>query len=58
MRELGRKERATAEANRVCNRYPIECGPVVTYKVPVDGAEKYLDGGKIPDEYKIDCTHT
>ena len=45
-RELGRKERATAEYYRQLRRYGYECGEVVTYKLSPEQMKQVLTGEK------------
>jgi len=53
-RELGRKERATEEANRMCKRYDRECGEVVTYKLTPEQLEQIRDGTIDIRDLKLD----
>lgn len=50
-RELGRKERATAECERQIRRYGYECGDVVTYKLSPDQMKQVLTGKKIVEDF-------
>ena len=50
-RELGRKERATAECERQSRRYGYECGDVVTYKLSPDQMKQVLAGRKTVDDF-------
>lgn len=49
-RELGRKERATAECERQIRRYGFECGPVVTYKLSEEQISQVLAGTKTVEQ--------
>lgn len=49
-RELGRKERASAECERQIRRYGYECGEVVTYKLTPDQMMQVLTGKKTVEE--------
>ena len=49
-RELGRKERATAEAERQIRRYGYECGPVITYKLSMEQLALVLTGKKTVEQ--------
>ena len=49
-RELGRKERATAECERQIRRYGFECGPVVTYKLSMEQLSMVLAGKKTVEQ--------
>lgn len=50
-RELGRKERATAECERQIRRYGYECGDVVTYKLSPDQMKQVLAGKKTVEDF-------
>lgn len=50
-RELGRKERATAECERQIQRYGYECGDVVTYKLSPDQMKQVLAGKKTVEDF-------
>lgn len=50
-RELGRKERATAECERQIRRYGYECGDVVTYKLSPDQMKQVLTGKKTVEDF-------
>ena len=50
-RELGRKERATAECERQIRRYGYECGDVVTYKLSPDHMKQVLTGKKTVEDF-------
>ena len=50
-RELGRKERATAECERQIRRYGYECGDVVTYKLSPDQIKQVLAGKKTVEDF-------
>ena len=50
-RELGRKERATAECERQIRRYGYECGDVVTYKLSPDQMKQVLAGKKTVENF-------
>lgn len=50
-RELGRKERATAECERQIRRYGYECGDVVTYKLSPDQIKQVLAGEKVVEDF-------
>lgn len=50
-RELGRKERATAECERQIRRYGYECGDVVTYKLTPEQLTQVLAGEKTVDDF-------
>lgn len=49
-RELGRKERATAECERQIRRYGYECGEVVTYKLSPEQLLQVLAGQKAVED--------
>ena len=49
-RELGRKERASAECERQIRRYGYECGNVITYKLTPDQLAQVLTGKKTVEE--------
>lgn len=51
-RELGRKERSIAEANRYIKRYKNECGEVVTYHLNKDELEQIKSGKKTFEQIK------
>lgn len=50
-RELGRKERATAEYERQIRRYGYECGEVITYKLSPEQMKQVLAGRKTVDDF-------
>lgn len=50
-RELGRKERATAECERQIRRYGYECGEVITYKLSPEQMKQVLTGEKTLDDF-------
>lgn len=50
-RELGRKERATAEYYRQLRRYGYECGEVITYKLTPEQMKQVLAGEKNVDDF-------
>ena len=50
-RELGRKERATAEYYRQLRRYSYECGEVITYKLSPEQMKQVLTGEKTVDDF-------
>lgn len=50
-RELGRKERASAECERQIRRYGYECGDVVTYKLSPDQMKQVLAGKKTVEDF-------
>lgn len=50
-RELGRKERATAECECQIRRYGYECGDVVTYKLSPDQMKQVLAGKKTVEDF-------
>ena len=50
-RELGRKERASAECERQIRRYGYECGDVVTYKLSPDQMKQVLAGKKTVKDF-------
>lgn len=50
-RELGRKERATAEYYRQLRRYGYECGDVITYKLSPEQLLQVLTGEKIVEDF-------
>lgn len=50
-RELGRKERATAECERQIRRYGYECGDVVTYKLSPDQMKQVLASKKTVEDF-------
>lgn len=50
-RELGRRERATAECERQIRRYGYECGDVVTYKLSPDQMKQVLAGKKTVEDF-------
>lgn len=50
-RELGRKERATAEYYRQLRRYGYECGEVITYKLSPEQQKQVLTGKKTVDDF-------
>ena len=50
-RELGRKERASAECERQIRRYGYECGDVVTYKLSPDQMKQVLAGEKVVEDF-------
>ena len=50
-RELGRKERGTAEYNRQLKRYNTECGDVITYKLTPKQIQQVLSGEKYVEDF-------
>mgnify|MGYP006927048007 len=50
-RELGRKERATAEYYRQLRRYGYECGDVITYKLSPEQLLQVLTGEKTVEDF-------
>lgn len=50
-RELGRKERATAEYYCQLRRYSYECGEVITYKLSPEQMKQVLTGEKTVDDF-------
>lgn len=50
-RELGRKERATAEYYRQLRRYGYECGEVITYKLTPEQMKQVLAGEKTVEDF-------
>lgn len=50
-RELGRKERATAEHYRQLRRYGYECGDVITYKLSPEQLLQVLTGEKTVEDF-------
>lgn len=50
-RELGRKERATAEYYRQLRRYGYECGYVITYKLSPEQLLQVLTGEKTVEDF-------
>lgn len=50
-RELGRKERGTAEYERQIRRYGYECGPVVAYKLTANQMKQVLSGEKTVEDF-------
>ena len=50
-RELGRKERASAECERQIRRYWYECGNVITYKLTPDQMKQVLAGQKTVEDF-------
>lgn len=50
-RELGRKERATAEYHRQLRRYDYECGDVITYKLSPEQMKQVLGGQKKVEDF-------
>ena len=50
-RELGRKERATAEYYRQLRRYGYECGDVITYKLLPEQLLQVLTGEKTVEDF-------
>lgn len=50
-RELGRKERATAECERQIRRYGYECGEVITYKLSPEQMKQVLTSRKTVDDF-------
>lgn len=50
-RELGRKERASAECERQIRRYGYECGDVVTYKLSPGQMKQVLAGKKTVEDF-------
>lgn len=50
-RELGRKERGTAEYERQIRRYGYECGDVITYKLSPEQMKQVLTGEKTVDDF-------
>ena len=50
-RELGRKERATAECERMIRRYDYECGDIVTYKLSPEQLMQVLTGQKTVEDF-------
>ena len=50
-RELGRKERATAEYYRQLRRYGYECGEVITYKLTPEQMKQVLAGEKAVEDF-------
>ncbi len=50
-RELGRKERSTAEYYRQLRRYDYECGEVITYKLLPEQMKQVLTGEKTVDDF-------
>lgn len=50
-RELGRKERATAEYYRQLRRYGYECGDVITYKLSPEQLVQVLTGEKTVEDF-------
>lgn len=53
-RELGRKERATEEVNRMCRRYWCECGDVTVHKLTPEQMQQLSDGVIDLKDLKID----
>ena len=50
-RELGRKERFTAEYYRQLRRYDYECGEIITYKLLPEQMKQVLTGEKTVDDF-------
>ena len=50
-RELGRKERATAEYYRQLRRYGYECGEVITHKLTPEQMKQVLAGEKTVEDF-------
>ena len=50
-RELGRKERGSAEYERQIRRYGYECGEVITYKLSPEQMKQVLAGRKTVDDF-------
>lgn len=50
-RELGRKERGTAEYERQIRRYGYECGPVISHKLTADQMKQVLSGEKTVEDF-------
>lgn len=50
-RELGRKERGSAEYERQIRRYGYECGPVISHKLTADQMKQVMSGEKAVEDF-------
>lgn len=53
-RELGRKERAAEEVNRMCRRYDYECGDVTVHKLTPEQIQQLRDGVITLEDLKLE----